>query len=693
MIRALSALAVLVVSSSMLAACKGEHDETHVTGEAADGLISRALLFGEVERVRARLSPDGAKVSWLAPVDGVMNIWVGLASDPDGARPVTAFTDQGPPYYDWARNSTHIIYMLPGEAPGAWRVQAVDVATSQTRDITPLDGDVKSWIQAASWDHPDEIIVAAMGLDAITESYYRVNLITGESRLAFANDEQFFNVIFDAELAPRIAETRAPDGAITRLRPNAAGEDGDGWTPIETVPAEDADAARILGLDGSNEAYYALDARGRDSVGLARIRVADGARELLGALDKADVEEVLIHPTTMEAQAIAVERLSQEWLPLTLSAAAAFGALESQLSGQISVLARTVDDRQWIVYESGPRNPGRYFVFDRDVGALDHLLDVRPALMEKNLAATSPVVIHARDGLELVSYLTLPKGADTDGDGVPEHASPLVIMLHGGPFERFRAGFDAQHQWLADRGYAALSVNVRGSYGFGKRFSAAGDGEWGDAVQDDLVDAARWAVARDVADPERIAVMGHGFGGHAAVMALERDADTFACGAALNPPLNLARFIAEVPAFWRPHLGELKRHVGDPDTQAGLADLKARSPATHPEAIRDNLLLALGSGDPRNQVDAGEDVVSKAIEAGAAATLVTFADQGAKFEGGPSAVAVMAITEHFFAGCLGGEAEPYGDDFAGADVEAPIGADFVPGLADALARKKVASND
>jgi dipeptidyl aminopeptidase/acylaminoacyl peptidase len=307
----------------------------------------------------------------------------------------------------------------------------------------------------------------------------------------------------------------------------------------------------------------------------------------------------------------------------------------------------------------------------------------------------TPVIIKARDRLELVSYLTLPAGADADGDGQPETASPLVIVPEVGPQRRTSLGYDPTHQWLADRGYAALSVNVRGAAGFGKAYLAAGDGEIGGAVQDDIRDAAAWAVARGVADPDRLAVFGFWLGGHAALTEAAASDTPFACAAAYNAPADLVGLVENAPPFFGEFNTFLRQRLGDPDDPATRARLEARSPMRFAADIDRPVLIGHGDLDGGAQSRLVREMAEEADAAGAPVTFLGLAEDSGNLQSPRDRVAYFAALEAFLAQCLGGRLEPIGADLAAVRLDSPIGAERIPALAqavdDALAERQASS--
>jgi dipeptidyl aminopeptidase/acylaminoacyl peptidase len=390
---------------------------------------------------------------------------------------------------------------------------------------------------------------------------------------------------------------------------------------------------------------------------------------------------VLADPKTGKPLAAAFEYAQLEWRAVDPSLKPDLEALGKQVPGFWFPLNQTEDNRRWIIWIDNPGKPIRFGLWNRDTRTLQDLYTARPALENAQLPLTSPHVIRSRDGLDLVSYLTLPANTSTTGRMRP---MPMVLMVHGGPWARDSMAYNPYAAWLSDRGYAVLSVNFRGSTGFGKRFVNAGDREWGGRMHDDLIDAVDWAIAKGVADPDRIAIYGASYGGYAALVGLTKTPTRFACAVDVVGPSNLVTLLRNIPAYWEAYLENFKRRVGDPSTPAGRKFLEQRSPLFHADRIRRPLLIGQGANDPRVTQREADQIVEKMQARGLPVTYVLYADEGHGFARPQNRLSFNAITEAFLARCLGGKAEPMGDDFEGSSVSVPAGKEYIPGLAKAL---------
>jgi dipeptidyl aminopeptidase/acylaminoacyl peptidase len=325
-----------------------------------------------------------------------------------------------------------------------------------------------------------------------------------------------------------------------------------------------------------------------------------------------------------------------------------------------------------------------YSVYNRGTRELTELFVTNTRLDGLTLAAKHDEVIQARDGLELVSYLTLPVGSDPDGDGRPQRPVPMVLLVHGGPWARDTADYSEEVQWLANRGYAVLQVNFRGSTGFGKAFINAGNHEWGGKMHDDLIDAVNWAVERRVAQPEQIAIMGTSYGGYATLVGLTFTPDTFACGVDVVGPSSLNTLLASIPPYWEGIRRTLVAAIGDPDSEEGRRLLTARSPLNRVDAIRRPLLMGQGANDPRVKQAESDQIVNAMRVRDIPVTYALFPDEGHGFLKPENRLAFYAAAESFLGACLGGRVQPIGDDFQNSSIRVVAGAGQVPGVEEAL---------
>ncbi len=643
-------------------------------------LIDREVLFGNPERAGVQLSPDGARLSFLAPVSGVLNVWVGPADDFTKARPVTKDSQRGIRQYFWAFNNSHIIYLQDKGGDENWRAYSVALDSNLETDLTPFNK-VRADIQAANWKFPDEILVALNDRDPQFHDIYRINIKTGDRTLVQRNDG-FSAFVTDADFKPRLASRYTPDGGTEIL---TIAEDG-ATAPFQTISMEDSLTTAPASFDKTGKSLYLLDSRGRDTAAMTIVTLdgtGTGASNVLAEDPRADAGATLTHPRDDSLQAVSFTYDRQRWKILDEAIAADFAYLRTVADGDFNVPSRTLDDTKWIVSFVIDNGPVRYFLYDRPAKKARFLFTNRPALEKLTLARMRPRIIKARDGLDLVSYYTLPVWADSDGDGKPEHPLPMVLFVHGGPWARDSWGFNPYHQWLANRGYAVLSVNYRGSTGFGKAFINAGNMEWAGKMHNDLLDSVNWAVSEGIADPNQVAIMGGSYGGYATLVGLTFSPDEFACGVDIVGPSNITTLLNSIPPYWVPTIELFKKRVGDHTTENGRKFLDQRSPLSRVSQIKRPLLIGQGANDPRVKQSESDQIVAAMKARNIPVTYVLFPDEGHGFARPDNNKAFNAVAEAFLAQHLGGRYQPI-KDLHGSSIQVPQGADAIPGLSDAL---------
>ena len=642
-------------------------------------LIPRELLFGNPERAAVRISPDGKYISFLAPSEGVLNVWVGPLDDPAAARPVTHDRGRGILSYDWTYLDDYLVYAQDTGGDENWKIYSVNVATGETRLLTPAEG-VAALVWAVSPRHPEEIVVGLNDRIPMFHDLYRINLRTGERELLFLSEGEF-NYVLDLDYNVRFRAFVTPDGGTLVLQ-EVAGQ----WQPFAVIPMEDSLTTAVIALDASGRYVYMTDSRGRDTAALVRVDLETGAAEVLYEDPRADIGNAIVHPVEGIPQAAGSIYERWTWTVLDERIAADMELLLGVADGNLEVLSRTNDDRTWLVAYEVDDGPVRYYRYDRDARQATFLFTNRPALEGYTLARMHPVIIRSRDGLNLVSYLSLPPWHEPESGLTPAEPLPMVLEVHGGPWARDYWGYYPVHQWLANRGYAVLSVNFRGSTGFGKAFLNAGNREWGAKMHDDLVDAVRWAIDNGIADPDKICITGASYGGYAVLAGLTFTPDLFACGVDIVGPSNLVTLLESIPPYWEPQVEQLVSRVGEHRTPEGREFLLSRSPLTYADRIRRPLLIAQGANDPRVKQQESEQIVAAMQAHGIPVTYVLYPDEGHGFVSEPNRMSFYAVQEAFLHQQLGGRFEPIGDDLAGSSITVPVGAEHVEGLAEALAR-------
>lgn len=655
----------------------------------------------------ARISPDGRHISYLAPVDGVLNVWVAPADDLSAANAVTNDTGRGIRSYTWPYSGRHLLYVQDKGGDENWRIYRVDLASGETTDLTPFD-DVQAQIVGLSPDHPDEIVVGLNNRNPQLHDLHRINLTTGEMTLILEN-EGFVAFTVDRTFAVRLGSRMNPDGTIEHMK-----YDNGSWEPFIHVGIDDTLTTQPLGFDASGKTLYMVDSRGRDTAAFTALDmsgVATGSEDsgeggpvgvLLAADERADANGIMMHPVTRTVEAVSFTYARAEWTVLDTAVQADLDYLASVADGEVEVVDRTLADDVWIVAYTMDDGPVRYYRYDRsgadtstggsaaDGSSATFLFSNRSALEDLTLTKMFSTVVAARDGLEMVCYYSLPSWEIADAppeSDTPRPAQPLptVLLVHGGPWARDDWGYSPIHQMLANRGYAVIAVNFRSSTGFGKSFINAGNLEWGAKMHDDLIDTVDWAVAAGIADRDRVAIMGGSYGGYATLAGLTFTPEVFACGVDIVGPSNLNTLLDSVPEYWRPMIEMMYTRVGNPTTDEGAAMLADRSPLTHVEKIQRPLLIGQGANDPRVKQAESDQIVAAMEAKGIPVTYVLYPDEGHGFARPENNLSFFAVADVFLARHLDNDRfEPLPDGFEGSSIEVPSGADGVSGLTEAL---------
>lgn len=653
--------------------------------DTGGALIPRSSLFGESARSAARISPDGCRMAFTAPLAGVDNIWVAPVDDVHAALAVTTDSGAGIRQFHWGRDSRHLILERDNGGDERWCFDSLDLDSGTTIRLSPSTAG-ETRLVALSDEYPLEVVIAINDRDPQYFDLYRVNLAGGAARLLEANS-RFTWIYADHFLRPRLAEFRHDDGSVEYLT-----SQGDGrWRPIIHVPADDETSTRPFRIfetsftfSGDGREIYAMDSRGRDTAALVAWNLDDGAVRSLASDPRADITAVLVDPHLHEPLACMSCFERQQVHALRAGVMADIDLLTDHGSLQLEVVSQTSDDSLWTVAVSSPHQPEAYYLYRRAGKRKTLLFGTRPALEDAQLARMYPRVVKARDGLDLVCYVTLPRIHDPAEGGRPRQPLPMVVLVHGGPWIRDTWSFDPWIQLLADRGYAVLNVNFRASRGFGKAFLNAGDREWGGRIYEDVEDAVRWAVDSGIAAHERIAIMGASFGGYTSLVGLTRTPELYACGIDIFGPSNLESFLEAIPPHWKALAPMWDRRVGNTRSADGRALLRSRSPLHHADRIRRPVLIGQGANDPRVVQAESDRMAGELQRCGVEVVYLVFPDEGHGFVQMSNQLAFFAAVEAFLARHLGGRCEPADDHVRRSTMRIQAGAHCLPELAAAL---------
>ncbi len=491
-----------------------------------DALIPREVLFGNPDKANVQISPDGEYISYIAPYNGVLNLYIAKVSDIANPKLITQDSGRGVISYAWTYNKDYVLYVQDKNGDENYHLYKVNLRDNKVTDLTPMKN-IRAEVEEVSYKHPDTIIIAINERDPQYHDLYKVDLNTDKLTLFRENTEKFAGFILDDEYNIRFAAKTREDAGKDYFKFD---KDGKASKFMEVSP-EDLHNTGLLGFNKNNDILYYMTSLGRNTSALMLMDLNNQKSELIYENDKVDVGGVMMHPTEKIIQAISYSYDKPRKKFYDQDVEKDFAFLEKQHSGIPVQISRDLKDSLWIVGYMNDNRPTSYYLFSRNNQTLTFLFDSKSNLAKYSLSTMHPVVIKTRDDLEMMCYLTLPLSEEkSDGSYITKKPVPLIFNVHGGPTVRDSWGLDVEDQWLANRGYAVLNVNYRGSSGFGKNFINAGNGEWGGKMHDDLIDAVNWAIANKITTKDQVCIYGGSYGGYAALVGLTFTPDTFVCG-------------------------------------------------------------------------------------------------------------------------------------------------------------------
>ncbi|AFC69702.1 peptidase S9 [Rickettsia amblyommatis] len=624
-------------------------------------IIPRKVLFGNPDKARVSLTHDGKYILYVAPKDGVLNIWLAPSDDISKAEAITHDKGRGIWSYAKAYNNKNILYTQDFNGDENDRIYSYNIETKETKLLTPTKG-VKAEIAGASHKKPNEILIYLNERNPEYFDIYKLNLDTLEKELIYKND-RFTDYVTDENLNLRFGSLLDKDGAVEYY------ELKDGEPKLFTkISMEDSFNTSILGFDSSGETLYMLEGRNRNTSALKAITLATGSEEILAEDAKADIGLFTVHPTKQTPQAVSIDydRVSYKILDKDIEDDIKY--LQSIDRGDLIINSRTLDDKTWIVAYMADNAPVKYYKYDRANKKAEFLFTNRKELEQYNLAKMIPIIIKSRDGLDLVSYITFPNDVKLDKNNIPDRKVPLILNVHGGPWVRDSWGYNPEHQWLANRGYAVLSINYRGSNGFGKDFLNAGNLEYAGKMHTDLIDGVNWAIKNNIVDSDKVCIMGGSYGGYATLVGLTMTPDVFACGVDVVGMSNLLTHVQSKAPYMTPLLSIYKTRIGPWDTEEEKEFLRQRSPINFVDNIKKPLFIAQGVHDVRVVQAESEQIVNSMQAKHIPVVYALYKDEGHGFAKPGNRISYYALAEQFLAKILKGRAEHIGDDLKNANL-------------------------
>ncbi|MBD2777206.1 alpha/beta hydrolase family protein [Iningainema tapete] len=615
-------------------------------------LIEREILFGNPERISPKLSPDGKYLAYIAPDEqNVLQVWLRTVGQQDD-RILTADKKRGIHIFFWTYNVDQLVYMQDSDGDENFHLYLVTIHHSQTepgkeivRDLTPFQG-VKANPVELDPKFPDQLLVEMNLKDPQKSDVYRVNLRNGAVEFDTDNPGNIVSWQADATFIIRAATATTPDGGSDLLYK----ENDQAWEVLRHWGPNEEGASIIFSADGKK--LYIEGNHDANAMRLLALDLATRQETVIAEDEQYDVGIVMVQPITRVIQAVSFNKDRQEWRILDQSIAADFEAIALVRPGEFMIVSRDLEDLNWLIAYTTDNGPVYYYAYNRESKTSTFLFSNQPKLEGLQLASMQPICYNARDGLEIHGYLTKPVG-------IPAQNLPTVLLVHGGPWVRDTWGYDSVVQWLANRGYAVLQVNYRGSTGYGKAFLNAGNREWAGKMHDDLIDGVNWLVAQGIADPKKIAIMGGSYGGYATLVGLTFTPEVFAAGVDIVGPSSLITLIETIPPYWEPLRAMLYHRVGNLETEEEF--LKSRSPLFFIDRIQKPLLIGQGANDPRVKQAESDQIVNAMRQRNLPVEYVLYPDEGHGFARPENRLHFFAITEEFLAKYLGGRFEPMGD--------------------------------
>jgi dipeptidyl aminopeptidase/acylaminoacyl peptidase len=614
-------------------------------------IIDRELFFGDPEISGAQISPDGSSITFIKPFKGVRNIWVKAADAPfDKARPLTADTTRPVTSYYWSRDSKFVLYEQDKGGDENYRIYAVDPKAAGDPVPTSLDLTPMAKVRAVIFDvprtTPGEIIIGLNDRRADLHDVYRLDIATGKKTLLWQNDQNVAGWVTDLKGALRMGVRQTADGGTELLR-----IEGNTLVPLYSVNADESVYPERFTPDGRK--FYLVTDKGagldKTELQLCDIKTGEVTQVEKDPDNEVNFGNALFSEVTDELLATFYfgdrqrvyhrqKQFGEDWEKLT----------KVLPKGEISIGSMTADESKWLVAVSSDVDPGSRYLYDRKTGKAELLYRSRPNLPSDQLAPMKPLTYKARDGMTIHGYLVTPKGG-------PSTDLPTVIMPHGGPWARDYWGYNSLAQFLANRGYAVLMPNFRGSTGYGKKYLNAGNKQWGTGfMQHDLTDGVQYLIKERIADPKRVGIFGGSYGGYATLAGVAFTPDLYAAGVSYVGPSNIITLLKTIPPYWAPIKRTFSVRVGDIEKPEDVKMLEQQSPLNSAKSIKAPLLVIQGANDPRVKKAESDQIVIALRDLGRTVEYMVAPDEGHGFIGRENRLAAFTALEKFMAKHLKG---------------------------------------
>ncbi|MBS4164464.1 Dipeptidyl aminopeptidase BIII [Candidatus Protochlamydia amoebophila] len=616
-----------------------------ISSQESTTLIPRHLLFGNPEKTHPRLSPNGQYLAYLAPdAQNVLNVWLKNLKTAEKDRQVTTDKKRGIRSFLWQFDGDHILYEQDKDGDENWHLYQTHIQSNFTRDLTPYEG-VKAEIVQYDPKFPQDLLVQLNLRNPQLFDVYRLDLQTRNLQLDTENQANVIRWVADHNLCIRIAQSYNDDGSM--LIRTREGKD-QSWKDFLKLDASEING-EVYGFTADNRSIYLISSLQGNTAGLLLVDLTTGKQNLIVDDPVYDLSTLMTHPTTYALEAVGFDKEKFEWKALDYDVKTDFSLLSTKLNTPFKIINSDLANQKWVIASLSDQRPVHYYLYERQSKFLTFLFSAQSSLENFTLSAMSPICLSARDGMKLYGYLTLPHGKE------PRNL-PMILLVHGGPWARDSWGLNPTVQWLANRGYAVVQLNYRGSSGYGKHYLNAGNREWSKKMHTDLLDAKQWMIDQGYVDPHKVAIYGGSYGGYATLVGLTFTPDEFCCGVDIVGPSNLVTLLQTLPPYWAPLKAKMELRLGNLDTDAEF--LKACSPLFKVDQIKKPLLIAQGANDPRVKQSESDQIVKAMREKNLPVEYLLFPDEGHGFARPENRLKFAAAAEDFLVKYLGGRSEP-----------------------------------
>ena len=576
-------------------------------------------FFKNPEKSSYQISPDGSFYSFMAPYKNRMNIFIQKIGD-SNATQLTFEEARDIAGYFWPNNE-QIVFLKDEAGDENFHLFGVNIDGSNPIGFTDFDG-VRAQIIDDLPDQKDFVVIGLNKRNKQVFDPYRLNLKTGEISMLAENPGNIQGWMFDHDGKLRIA-TAIVDGVNQSILYRESEKDE--FKTIITTNFKEGFNPQFFTFDNKN--IIGSSNLGRDKYAIVEFDPITAKEvKVLYANDDYDVNGVGYSRKRKVITAAYFESWKSERHYFDSTSKATFEKIQKRLAGyEIGITGVNKDENILILRTYSDKSLGAYYIYNSEDDKMEKIVDVSPWIDENEMSNQLPIAYQSRDGLKINGYLTLPKGYNMEN----AKNLPVVINPHGGPWARDSWGFNPEIQFLANRGYAVLQMNFRGSTGYGRKFFEASFKKWGREMQDDITDGTQWLIDKGIADSTRIAIYGGSYGGYATLMGLVKEPKMYAAGVDYVGVSNMFTFMKTIPPYWEPMLEMMYEMVGDVEKDSTM--LREVSPVFHVDKIKAPLFIAQGANDPRVNVDESDQMVKAMKEKGIDVEYLVKKDEGHGF--------------------------------------------------------------